>query len=131
MKTGEKAEAQVLASLVSNGYPVLTPFGDNQPYDIVVQDGREFLKIQVKSSTTKDGCIVADLRHTNMTSQGPQHRHYSSDEVDIYAVYSSEENNVYWVPFEETPKTEIRLRVDKDIDPRMENRVNWASDYEL
>lgn len=97
----------------------------------MVEVNGEFHKIQVESSSMVDGSVKAHLKRTNMTSDGPSENHYTSDEVDYYAIYSSELGKVYMVPFEEAPKTQIALRATDDVANCVKHKVSWAKDYEL
>ena len=47
---GDSAEALLIAELVSRGLTVSLPFGQNQPYDLVVEHGGSgrLLKVQIK-----------------------------------------------------------------------------------
>ena len=128
---GNKAEISVLRELVMNDFTVLEPYGDNEPYDIVVELDSEFRKLQVKSSRFKKGSIIVSLKRTNMTSDGAQNKYYTADEIDAYAVYSPEFDVNYYVPFEEAPKSQMRLRVNP-VDPQhRSNDIRWAEDHEL
>lgn len=126
---GEKAEAVVISELVKHEIPVLTPFGDNQPYDLVIEKGGDFQKVQVKSSTMYEGCVRSHLQRTNMTADGTNRSSYDESEVDLFSIYSPEQDEVYWVPFDDAPETAIQLRIDDNIDPRIEHTVRWAEDY--
>ena len=57
---GERSEAQVLAALLKLGKVVLMPYGDNQRYDFVVEDGGEFIRVQCKTGKLKDGRVNFD-----------------------------------------------------------------------
>ncbi len=48
---GEITEACILAILLKAGYVVLTPFGDNQRYDLVIERDGVFQRVQCKSSS--------------------------------------------------------------------------------
>jgi hypothetical protein len=54
---GDITEAVVLAEFLRAGFPVCVPFGDNQRYDLVVEAGGRFLRVQCKTaSLTGDRC---------------------------------------------------------------------------
>ena len=50
---GEISEIKFAARLVELGYVVLFPWGDNQPYDMVIDIGTDLYKIQVKTGRYK------------------------------------------------------------------------------
>src|SRR5215469_10049891 len=43
---GNRSEAMVLAALVHAGYSTLLPFGSGHPYDIALDEGDRFLRVQ-------------------------------------------------------------------------------------
>jgi hypothetical protein len=53
------AEAVMLAEFLRAGFPVLLPFGDNRRYDLVVEAGGRFLRVQCKTASQCGGgaCI--------------------------------------------------------------------------
>ncbi len=47
---GELSEAIIIAKLIEVGYSVLTPFGDNRRYDLVIEDADgQFWRVQCKT----------------------------------------------------------------------------------
>ena len=49
--SGNAGEAKVLAALVERGFDVLVPFGEGQPYDLVIHLGHsEFCRVQCKTA---------------------------------------------------------------------------------
>ena len=47
---GERSEAIIIAKLLEVGYGVLTPFGDNRRYDLVIEDADgKFWRVQCKT----------------------------------------------------------------------------------
>ena len=53
---GNEAEAAILTALVRRGLDVLVPFGEGQPYDLVVRVAdRAFLRIQCKTAWPNGG----------------------------------------------------------------------------
>jgi len=56
---GERSEAIIIARLLEIGYDVLTPFGDNQRYDLVIEDANgRFWRVQCKMGWMDEGKSV-------------------------------------------------------------------------
>lgn len=53
--TGDVTETRLLHELVAAGCSVSVPFGDNDPYDLVVDTGKEFLRVQCKTGWVEEG----------------------------------------------------------------------------
>lgn len=117
----------VLAALVRRKFNVLVPFGEGQPYDLVVHlDGLTFLRIQCKTAWPLGGCLVFNSRTTDH-GRGPQSY---LGHADIFGVYFPPRQAVYLVPLDAVAETEGRLRL---VPPRNNQRrgIRLATDYEI
>jgi hypothetical protein len=103
----------------------LVPFGEGQPYDLVVHLGAdEFLKVQCKTAWSRQGCIVFNS-HSTDHGRGPQSY---VGLADIFGVYFPPEGSVYLVPIEAVARFEGRLR----FEPARNNqrrRIREAADF--
>lgn len=117
---GETTEAIVLAEFVKAGFPVLLPFGDNQRYDLVIEAGGRFLRVQCKTahrghsgSGRQDGCIRFKARSGGfgpgdpVTSRSQPYR----NQADLFAAYSPFTAKVYVLAVAEVPETDVWLRL--------------------
>ena len=50
-RRGEAVEAEFVARATTMGFAVLTPWGDSDRYDVVIDHGRGFWRMQIKSVT--------------------------------------------------------------------------------
>ena len=100
------AELAVANECAKKNWVVLFPFGENTPYDIVVDNGIKLLKVQVKFITSKYGVLNVPLK----SSTGVMYK----DTVDIIAVYCPDNVKVYWIDLSKEKiddvNTYIRLR---------------------
>lgn len=124
---GNAAEAAVLEAFVRRGFNVLVPFGEGQPYDLVVHlpDG-EFLRVQCKNARRNRGCVVFNNRTTDH-GRGPQPY---VGLADVFGAYDPQSGFVYLIPVSDLPGFEGRLR----IEPAKNNQrlgVRNASQYEI
>jgi hypothetical protein len=86
-RKGDACEAHVLAALVAAGLTVLVPWGDNCAFDLVVQVGKCFLRIQCKAGRlTGNGCVAFNAYRVG---RAPVRARYSPDEFDYYGVWCS------------------------------------------
>lgn len=60
---GNKAEIAVISEFIKRGFSVSIPFGQNDPFDLVVKFPDGFKSVQVKHGIIKNGCVYADIRH--------------------------------------------------------------------
>ena len=123
---GDIAEAFVTFLLKQHGFNVLIPWGEDNRYDLVTEKNGVFKRIQVKYATPKDGAVEVRIRSCNNYNI----IHYSSKDIDIIAVYSPEENKVYFIPLNGIKNRSIcKLRL-KPTRNKQKRFVVMASKYE-
>lgn len=127
---GDIAEAHVVARLKELGYPVLTPFGDNQKYDLVYDNSGDFVRVQVKYSSVNNGRItVRALTKGHNTTDGIYEKGYTSDDVDEFIVYSPDTGESYKIGIDELPDTEMTLQIETP--ETIYKTMNFAENYKL
>ena len=91
---GEWVELQFMADAASHGYHVLKPCGDSLEYDVAVEHSGDMLRVQVKSSSVRNGTGYLCQFRRNWLVEDP----YSIDELDIFATYVIPEKVWYLIP---------------------------------
>jgi len=124
---GERSEGQILAAFLRAGKVVLTPFGDNQRYDMVLDEGGKFTRVQCKTAQVFPGYIQFPTCSNNWNTK--KTRTYRG-EADIFAVYAPGLDKVYLVPVDEVGVKCARLRLEAARQGQKKN-IRWASDYEF
>lgn len=121
-----------MARLLELGKAVLKPVGDNQRYDLVVEEGGEFRRVQVKTGYTDSqasNCIrFPTCSSANHTVGGKKH-HYRGD-VDYFAIFYPANRTVYWVPVEDVGTSVASLRLAPAQNGQTAG-IRFAKDYEL
>lgn len=123
---GERTEAIILAELLKRNRVVLIPFGDNQRYDLVIEQDGCFHRIQCKTGRFRNGVIRFSTYSCNLRGR---HKDYRG-QIEYFGVYCPATSKCYLVPVEEVGISEGVLRIRS---PRncQEKKVRWAKDYEL
>lgn len=131
---GERSEAIIIAKLVEVGYNVLTPFGDNQRYDLVIEDADgQFWRVQCKTGRSNGEYIefapASLYYHTRAgkTTHGSKSYH---GQIDYFAVYCPETKGVYLIPVDHAGASQMNLRLTPTAN-KQKKRVRWAKDYEI
>ncbi len=93
-RRGEAAEAAFLARATHLEFTVCLPWGDSERYDSVVERGRGFLRVQVKSATGH-----AEHRYRVKTA-GASGVPYTPAEIDFFVAYIVPEDIWYIIPIE-------------------------------
>lgn len=126
---GNITEVETMLAFMKLGYTVLTPYGDCDRYDFLVEVNGKFLRMQSKTSSTENNgeSIKFSCRSSTRKNGQVVHHQYSNDEIDYFV--TSWEGKVYIVPVSECG-SDKRLRF-APCAPCNYNKVNWAKDYEL
>ncbi len=124
----------VLARLLQVYPQVLIPFSENQRYDLLIEDGERFVRVQCKTGRLRDGAVrfnTCSLTYHPPSNQGTKnYRHHYRGAADYFGVYCPQTDRVYLVPVDEVGKNVGALRVEPPKNSQRK-RVRWARDFEL
>ena len=129
---GDISEAAIITRFLQLGYVVLTPYGGNQRYDLVIEDtDGQFWRVQCKTARIDEGGAVLRFSTSisNVTGKNRQPRNYRG-QCDYFAVYNEKLNKVFLIPVDQVGITAASLR----LAPSKHNQdkyMRWAKDYEL
>jgi hypothetical protein len=129
--TGEISRTQIIAALTLHGKTVLLPLGDYLRYDLVIDDGGKFLRVQCKNGRLHKGAVVFHPCSIDSRSkQGGCVRKGYAQEIDFFGVYCPDNHQCYLVPVDHAPVTGCSLRIEP---PRngQKTRIRWAKSYEV
>ena len=107
-------ELKVQEEFLRYGFDISVPAFNTSRYDLLVDTGKELLKIQTKKSIgIDDGAFQFHCTSQNVNANTNKARHkYTSDEVDYFATVWKDK--VYLVPLEETANQKtMRYKADK------------------
>lgn len=129
---GDKTTLAVMLALRMAGLRVLVPFGENTRYDLVIDDGTWFARVQCKTGRLRRGAIRFNTCSTYGHHQRPGNaRRGYHGEIDYFAVFCPDTERVYLVPIGELHvKTEAALRVDPSRNGQS-RYIRLARDYEI
>jgi hypothetical protein len=83
---GNISEAQCIAALLKRGKIILMPFGDNQRYDFVTDEGDGiFCRYQCKTGRINNGCILFSTS-SSQAHRGKGKQSYIG-QIENFAVY--------------------------------------------
>ncbi|UPW02186.1 group I intron-associated PD-(D/E)XK endonuclease [Halorussus gelatinilyticus] len=125
---GQQTEAAIICEFVQNGLTVLEPFGDNERYDVVVEEAGKFYRVQIKTGRLENGCVQFETRSSGTLTREVKKEGYEG-EVEVFAVYAPEIGRSFVVPIAEAPKTTMGIRVEES--EKSSPNINWAEDYSL
>lgn len=93
-RRGEMAEAAFLHKASRLGFGVSKPWGDSEPYDLIVDSGAKLWRVQVKSASRPNEYGGYMFRATGSDTR----KKYSLKEIDVLVAYIVPEDLWYVVP---------------------------------
>jgi hypothetical protein len=133
---GERSQAIIIFRLLEAGYNVLTPYGDNMRYDLVIEDADgQFWRVQCKTGwIEEDGALIefataSSYYHTRAGRTEHGRKNYRG-QIEYFAVYCPDTAKVYLVPIDHVGTTNAKLRLIPTKN-KQEKHIRWAKDYEL
>ena len=100
---GDLAEMAFSRQATEKGLGVAKPFGDNARYDVIVDNGRERWRVQVKSTSQLCRKNVYQVRAARQEHLGNRRAAktvaYLKSEIDFLAVYVAPEESWYILPW--------------------------------
>jgi hypothetical protein len=122
----------VAADLMSRGYKIALPYGEDWDYDLIVcRDGRTLERVQVKYCTSDGDVICVRCRSHSLTNGKVRStKHYTAETIEWLAVYDPTTACCYYIPSEELHEGRwiIHLRLTPARSGRKQG-INLAADY--
>ncbi len=129
---GNIAEACVAAHAIRLGIEVYRPVGEGGRFDMVfLFPNGELSRVQCKWAARANEVVVLRAQTSRRTANGFLNRGYSAREIDAFAAYCAERDQVYYVPIEVLDGQRLlhlRLAPAKN---GQRGAIHWAADYEL
>jgi hypothetical protein len=116
-ETGDIAEYRLIAKLLELGYHILTPIGDRLPYDLVVNMGKNFCRIQTKMAwKTGEKTYSVDHRRHKTNQKKHTKYYYNKKDFDVLAIVIPDSDNYYFMPIKNVLKYsgQISCRIEPD-----------------
>jgi hypothetical protein len=132
-RKGELAELAVAADLARQGHRVLFPFGEDCPYDLVIERAGRFERVQVKHTQARDGALEIRCRTQSLTGGRVRATtRYTAAHIEWLAAYEPLSRRCFYVPAAELGggRDTLTLR----IEPARNNQrafVRLAANYEV
>ena len=126
---GEISEGVILAKFLQLGWIVLIPFGDNQRYDLVIDRGDGFERVQVKTGRFEKGAVLFPVCSSSNHRENGNRKHYRG-QADLFGVYCKHTNDIYLIKVEDTGNSLCSLRIDPPKN-NQDKLIKWAKDYKI
>jgi len=91
---GEWVELQFMAQAAKRRFDISRPWGDTRSYDVGIEHGQNFLRVQVKSTVYRVGAgYLCQFKPNYLNKQD-----YSLKQIDMFAAYVIPEDAWYLIP---------------------------------
>jgi hypothetical protein len=129
---GQITEAAIALSLLRKGLTVLTPYGENQPYDLVIEESPKIFKtVQCKTGRYKNGVVEFNLYSVVRNKETKRYKKVNySQNIDYFGVYCAELEKCYLVPASSLPSGVGILRIEERLN-NGGSPSKWAKEYEI
>jgi len=125
-KKGILGELEFALYLIKKGYTVLQPMNPNSSYDLVIEKDGNFLRIQVKYLTPRNGLLRIEMDRPKRNTAS-----YRDRGIDAFGVYNPTNNKCYLIPMNKiTSISEFWLRLDRPKNAQVKH-VHLAKDFEI
>jgi hypothetical protein len=128
---GAAAEAEIAAAAIRLNLVTLRPLCDGGRYDLVVDTGKQLIRVQCKWASRQGNVLTARCGTSRHTPGGYLRTTYSAGEIDAIAAYAPDTDKCYLIPIHEV---EGQVAISLRLAPAGNNQalhVRWARDYEL
>ena len=126
-RKGQIAELAVMAEAIARGYRVSIPFGEDSPYDLVVERHGRLERVQCKYGVSDGRVLVVKCECTNNWVR----TRYTAQDVDWLAAYDHTSRRCFYIPsvvLGDNGRSSVHLR----FAPTANNQhagVWWAEDF--
>jgi hypothetical protein len=124
-----RSEVALTNVFIQLGYGVFLPVGHNHRYDLILDAGDRFLRVQCKTGKLRGGVIRFNTVSTRCNRYDVHRRSYDG-EVDGFAVWCPQNAKGYYVPIEGLTAGVACLRLTPTAN-NQQRGVRWATDHEL
>jgi hypothetical protein len=136
-EVGDIAEIEVILASLKKGWSVSKPIGENQKYDIIIDNGTRLLRTQCKSGLLKNEIIKTSTARMARQNGKYAKLSYTVDEIDAIGIYCPQTDQTFLITVDgvSTPngtiQQSINLRIKKDNSSNNQYTPRFAEDYIL
>ena len=127
---GNVTEVELILEFLKLGYNVLTPYGDCERYDFVVDKDGKFIKVQSKTAASDDNGASFRISTTSCNRKDGKivHHTYSEDDIDYFATVF--DGKSYLIPVQLCQGHNKKFRILPAQNGQTRG-ITWAKDFIL
>jgi hypothetical protein len=121
---GNIAEVEAIRFFLKKGYSVSVPFGDNAPYDLIIESASKLYRVQVRHSTWKNNVLLLSVR----ASSGGKSKRLDLNRIDVFAVWDGSELFIVPTSFIGNRSTAFCMRREQPMNGQQDG-INMAYEF--
>ena len=128
---GDLAELKVAYDLVSRGYRIAFPYGEDWDFDLIVLRDDILERVQVKYSTPSNGVLCVRCGSHSLTNGKVRRtKHYTAEMIGWLAVYDPVTDRCFYIPAHElgSGMSNLHLRLTPTRNGQSTG-IRYAEDY--
>lgn len=108
---GDLGVARTLPDLLEHGIRACLPLSEHLPFDLiaVMPDFTTLRRVQVKYRGMERGAVELEFKSNYYDSKRIYSKYVDLGELDVYAIYNPQVDQVYYLPINEIPRICTRL----------------------
>lgn len=124
---GALAEYRFISYAISLDLRVLAPAVEGYPYDVVIDNGKRFYRIQVKyaSRDKRYSKAFTSMIQRKVSGNNSIFKKYTAEEVDYFAIYIWYIDTFFIIPFDAVEGNSINLNLANDNNKYTQYKNNW------
>jgi len=133
---GDIAEIATVFNALKRGWSVSKPVGENQRYDLILDNGEQLIRVQCKSAKLeKNNIISASLTRMTRRKDKYQRERYTKNEIDAFSLYCPDTDKCYLLFIEDVSSDGVlqaNVNLRTHISPQNnQHKTRMAEDYIL
>lgn len=125
VKIGEIAEMEFALKAVKRNLCVLRPTSHFSKYDLLVDNGKRFIRIQVKSTSCESGSKNCEGYSVSVSHGNSKKVKYTKEEIDFYAIYIMPKDVWYFIPVAAVDAVKITIMTESTRSKYAVFKNNW------
>jgi hypothetical protein len=111
VQTGPRGELLVAEKLIEHGWSVAPPIGANYPFDLIVNKGDKFHRLQIKSTLQQLSNPKSRPHYQFQLAHGSVNgkRKYTADQVDYFVCCALDTRRFWVIPLSAAVVTTLKI----------------------
>src|SRR5258706_16280123 len=111
IEKGDLSVAMITAAFLRKQYVVLKPLSELSRYDLVIDKGSGFERVQCKTGRLRNGVIIFNTCSSTSHNKGGSRKNYKG-QIEYFAVYCPDLDKCYLIHINEVKNTAAWLRIE-------------------